>query len=270
MKIFKKYAIIMIAISFLMTGIFGCKNEKNDDTERIGILALLAVADANAAAVAAGKGPSSVALGSADGFVILSKSGVTNVATSAITGNVGTSPIAGSFITGLDCTEVTGTIYSVDGTGPACKVTDATLLTTAVSNMETAYTDAAGRAPDETERAAGTIGGQDFVAGTYKWSSNVLIPSDITLSGGANDRWIFQIAQNLTVSSAVKINLIGGAQAKNIIWQVAGDVTLNSTSEFKGTILGKISINLKTGAKINGRMLAQTEVTLQSNIATKP
>ncbi|MDP3012042.1 MAG: ice-binding family protein, partial [Candidatus Hydromicrobium sp.] len=89
--------------------------------------------------------PTPVDLLSAGNFVILSKSGITNVPASAITGNIGTSPITGAAITGLDCVEVNGTIYTVDATGPACRVTDATLLTTAVLDMEAAYTNAAGR-----------------------------------------------------------------------------------------------------------------------------
>ena len=102
--------------------------------------------------------------------MILSKTGITNVPVSAITGNIGTSPITGASITGLDCVEVTGTIYTVDATGPACKVTDATLLTTAVSDMEAAYTAAAG-APAGVgpflNVGAGTVTGLTLVPGTY-------------------------------------------------------------------------------------------------------
>jgi hypothetical protein len=64
--------------------------------------------------------------------------------------------------------------------------------------------------------------------------------------------------------------LTGGAQAKNIFWQVAGAVTFGTTSHFEGNILGQTGINLQTGASINGRMLAQTAVTLQMNTVTKP
>ena len=72
------------------------------------------------------------------------------------------------------------------------------------------------------------------------------------------------------MSSAVNITLTGGAQANNIFWQVSGAVTLGTTSHFEGNILGKTGINLQTGASINGRMLAQTAVTLQKNTANKP
>jgi len=104
----------------------------------------------------------------------------------------------------------------------------------------------------------------------YKWTSNVTIPSDLVLTGGANDVWIFQIAGNITVSSAAKITLIGGAQAKNIFWQVAGAVSLGTTSHFEGIVLSKTSITFNTGASLNGRALAQTAVILDKNSITHP
>jgi hypothetical protein len=137
--------------------------------------------------------------------------------------------------------------------------------------MQTAYTDAAGRSnPDFLELGAGSIGGQTLTPGLYKWTSAVVIPTDVTISGGPDDVWIFQVAGTLTMSSAVRITLSGGAQAKNIFWQVAGSVTLGTTSHFEGIVLGQTGINLQTGATINGRMLAQTAVTLQMNTVTRP
>jgi hypothetical protein len=207
----------------------------------------------------------------AGNFVILSKSGITDVYKSTITGDVGSSPITGAAIL-VRCTEVVGTIYSVNAAGPLpCRVTNASRLTTAVSNMQTAYTDAAGRSnPKFLNLGAGNIGGRTLKPGLYKWTSAVVIPNNVTISGGPNDVWIFQIAGTLRMSSAMKIILAGGAQAKNIFWQVAGAVTLGTTSHFEGIILGKTGINLQTGASINGRLLAQTAVTLQKNTVKKP
>ena len=212
-----------------------------------------------------------VDLGVAGNFVILSKSGITDVSPSAVTGNIGSSPITGAAIL-VPCTEVTGSIYSVDAAGPLpCRITSASMLTTAVSNMETAYTDAAGRTnPDFLNLGAGNIGGKTLTPGLYKWTSGVIIPTNMVISGGTNDVWIFQIAGTLTMSSSVNITLRGGAQAKNIFWQTSGDVTLGTTSHFEGIILGQTGINLQTGASINGRMLAQTAVTLQMNAVTQP
>lgn len=213
---------------------------------------------------------SPVALGDAGTFAILSETGVTDVPSSAVTGNVGASPITGA-ATLLTCPEVTGTIFSVDAAGPACKVTDATLLTTAVGDMGTAYTDAAGRPnPDFVNLGAGEIGGLTLLPGLYNWNTDVSISHDVTLSGGPNDVFIFQISGNLSEAAATTVTLVGGVQAKNVFWQTAGAVSLGTTAHFEGTILSKTMVAMKTGASINGRLLAQTAVTLQSNTVTEP
>jgi ice-binding like protein len=219
-----------------------------------------------------GHGPAVVVLGGAGTYVILAKSGVSNVPTSAITGNVGLSPAAASFITGMPLTldaggtfattpQVTGNVYAADYTSPT-----PSNLTTAVNNMQTAYTDAAGRpTPDHTELAAGNIGGLTLPAGLYKWSNTVLIPTNVTLSGGANDTWIFQIAGGVTQSSAAQVILSGGALAQNVVWVVFGAVDIGTTAHMEGRILSQTSIVLRTGATVNGRLLAQTAVTLAGN-----
>ncbi|MEO7210978.1 MAG: ice-binding protein [Chitinophagaceae bacterium] len=213
----------------------------------------------------------SVKLGLAGSFTILSKTGITDVYPSVITGDVGSSPITGAAIL-LTCPEVSGAIYAVDAAGPnPCSIPNAKRLTTAVGDMQTAYNDAAGRPnPKYLNLGAGNIGGKTLRPGLYKWTSALLIPSDITIFGRNTDVWIFQVAGTLDVSSAVKIILKGGAQSKNIFWQVAGTVTLKTTSHFEGTILAKKDINLRTGASINGKLLAQTAVTLQKSTVKKP
>lgn len=218
-----------------------------------------------------------VSLGTAGSFVILAKSGISTVPTSAITGDIGVSPITSSAITGfaLDLTagsafatstQVTGKVYAPDYATP----TPAN-LTTAIGDMETAYTDAAGRTiPDFIELGAGQIGGLTLVPGLYKWGTDVLISSDVTLSGGPNDVWIFQIAGKITQANGTKVFLAGGALAKNIFWQSFGEISLGTTSHFEGIILAQTSISLATGASINGRLLAQTAVTLDSSTVTTP
>ncbi len=212
-----------------------------------------------------------VNLGVSGSFAILSKTGVTDVYKSSITGDVGASPITGAAVL-VSCAEVSGTIYTVDAAGPMpCRITSATMLTTAVLDMQAAYTDAAGRTnPNFLNLGAGSIGGLTLTPGLYKWTSAVTIPTDVAISGGPNDVWIFQIDGTLIMSSAVRITLVGGAQAKNIFWQTAGAVTFGTTSHFEGNILGQTSISLLTGATINGRTLAQTAVTLQMNTVVKP
>jgi hypothetical protein len=212
-----------------------------------------------------------VNLGVANSFAILSKSGITNVYKSSVSGDIGSSPITGAAIL-LTCPEVNGSIFTVDAAGPLpCRTTNPSMLTTAVSNMEAAYTDAAGRTnPTFLNLGAGNIGGKTLTPGLYKWTTALTIPANVTISGGATDIFIFQVAGTLTMASAVRITLTGGAQAKNIFWQTSGAVTLGTTSHFEGNILGKTGINLQTGASMNGRLLAQTAVTLQKSTVTIP
>jgi hypothetical protein len=134
--------------------------------------------------------------------------------------------------------------------------------------MGTAYTNAAGRTPDYTELGAGNIGGMNLGPATYKWGTGVLIPTNVTLTGGANDVWIFQIAQGLTVSSGVQIILAGGALPQNIFWQTFAAADIGTTSVFKGVILSQTSIAMKTGSSVDGRLLAQTAVTLDQTRVT--
>jgi len=223
------------------------------------------------ASIAAAQGPVAVQLGSAGTFAVVSKTGVTDVSVSVITGNVGTSPTTGASIL-VPCAEVTGTIYSVDAAGPVpCAVIDSVFLTGVVRDMELAYDDAAGRvAPDVSELGAGEIGGLTLAPGLYKWGTGLLLSTDVTLSGGPDDVWIFQVAGTLNQASATRITLAGGATAKNIFWQVAGAVTIGTYAHFEGIILGKTVVGMNTGATVNGRLLAQTAVTLQMNSITQP
>ncbi len=232
----------------------------------------------NVSATVAAAGPAPVPLGAAGNFVILAKSGVSTTGTTAVVGDIGLSPAAASFVTGFgliaDSTNtfstsslVTGKVYAADYTPPT-----PSNMTTAINDMQTAFVDAAGRAtPDFTELYAGDISGKTLVPGLYKWGTGVLITSaGVTLTGGANDVWIFQIAQDLTVSNSAIVTLSGGAQAKNVFWQVSGQATIGTGAKFKGNILSQTLISFNTGSELVGRALAQTAVTLNATSVTKP
>jgi Ice-binding-like len=217
-----------------------------------------------------------VTLGTAANFAILAKSGVSTVPTSIITGDVGLSPAAATFVTGFsvvaDATnafstspQVTGHVYASDYATPT-----PSKLTTAIGDMETAFTSLAGRPPSVTELGAGNIGGKTITSGVYKWGTGLLIPTNVTLSGTATDVWIFQVGQDLTLSNGVKVLLSGGAQAKNVYWQVAGRVDIGTTAHCEGVVLSQTAITLGTGASINGRLLAQTAVNLDSSTVIQP
>lgn len=220
-------------------------------------------------------GPAPVELGAAANYVVLAKAAIANVPISAVTGNLGLSPAAASYVTGFSLTkagthwtspQVVGGVFAADNDPPT-----ASNLTTAVANMLTAYTDAAGRpTPNFVNLGSGAIGGLTLVPGLYNWQSSLTIPTDVTLAGAANDVWIFQITGDLALSAAKSMKMSGGAQAKNVFWQVAGAVDFGTTSHAEGIVLCKTAITLGTGASLNGRLLAQTAVNLASSTVTEP
>jgi Ice-binding-like len=220
-----------------------------------------------------------VGLGTADTFAILAKAGISTVPPSAITGDIGISPIARVGFTGFSeimdpsgvfatSTQVTGKLYASDYTSPT-----PSNITTVISDMETAFNDAAGRAPSSganIELGSGNIGGLTLPPGVYKWSTGLLIPSNVTLSGNCEDVWIFEIAKDFTVSNGVQVILAPGVVAKNVFWQVSGKVDVGTTAHVEGTILTKTQIAMGTQSSINGRLLAQTAVTLEQTTVVKP
>lgn len=223
-------------------------------------------------------GAACVSLGAASTYVILAKSGIATVPTSAVTGNLGISPAAASSITGFSLTsppttfsssaQVTGKVYAADYSPPT-----PSNLTTAVLDMQTAYTDAAGRTATSagtTNLGAGTLTSQTLTPGVYEWGTPVTIPTDLTFNGSATDVWILKVAGTLDMAAAKNVILMGGAKSKNIFWQVSGAVTLGSTTHFEGIVMGQTSITFGNLASINGRLLAQTAVNLDASTVTQP
>lgn len=222
-------------------------------------------------------GPAPVNLGTARDFVLLAKAGIGTIPTSAITGDIGVSPIDRNAITGFSLvmdasntfatsSQVSGRVYAADYISPT-----PVKMTTAISDMEVAYTDAAGRpTPDFVELGSGEIGGFILVPGLYKWGTDVLISTDVTLSGGPSDVWIFQISGGITQASGITVHLTGGALAKNIFWQTFGPVALNTTAHFEGIVISSTEITLATGASVNGRLLSHTAITLASSTVVRP
>jgi len=203
-----------------------------------------------------------VPLGSAANFVILAGSTVTNTGPTIITGgNLGLSP--GSAVTGFP----PGTL-----TSPAVMhITDPTAAQ-AQLDLTTAYNYAAGLPGGAV--LPGDMSGLTFTPGLYKTSSTVMLSAgNVTLDaqGNANAVFIFQVGSTLTTLGSTQVILAGGAQAKNVFWQVSSSATLGTNSIFMGTIMSLQSVTLDTGAALTGRALARNAaVTLDSSTVTAP
>lgn len=255
--------------------LIGCAEQPGEpDAQDTGVASLAAAEDAPPAL-----GPAKVRLGprsdpaAAAHYALLASTAITNVTGTYIgRGNVGLSPSAASFITGFTLTadasntfatspSVAGRVYAANFAPPT-----PSNLTRAVGSMEWAYTDAAGRVqPDFLNLQSGDLGGLTLAPGLYRWGSTVTIPHDVTISGGPRDVWIFQISDDLDVSASQRVILSGGARARNIFWQVAGQVTLHAGAHMEGNLLSKTAVTLQTGASLHGRALAQSQIALDDN-----
>jgi hypothetical protein len=233
-----------------------------------------------------------VELLSAANYVILAKSGIDTVSNSAITGDIAVSPIAAEAMTGFSFTRDSGGEFSTSAqlTGKAFAANYASPipshLTTAVGAMEEAYTNASGRDNDDAARTnlgGGNLGGvfggavNPLTPGVYTFGSDVNLVSDIHLQGtglgddeGETDVFIVQITGSLVQAANYNVILTDGALAKNVFWQVAGQVTVGAGAHMKGVLLVKTDVLFKTGSILNGRVLSQTACNLQMATITEP
>jgi hypothetical protein len=221
-----------------------------------------------------------VVLGDAEDYTILAKTGISTVPDSDITGDIAVSPINAAAITGFDLIldkdgafstasqlSSTGKAFASDYKSPA-----PVDLTAAVGDMETAYNVAAGRVADSEELFDGLIGGKTLYTGVYKFTSDILINDDVTFDaqGEADAVFILQTSGSVKQATVTEVKLLNGAQAKNIFWQVAGEVVVNEVAAMQGVLLVKTAVTFITGSSLVGRVLAQTACTLQKATITPP
>ena len=197
-----------------------------------------------------------VGLGTADSYAVLAGQGVTNTGPTVVNGDLGTCP--NGAVTGAP--EVNGEIHAADAE-----------CLQAQADLTIAYDDAAGRAPTATYTEPTDLGGDTLTAGVYRSPSSFGITGTLTLDaeGDPDAVFIFQAASTLITAVGSTVSLVDGAQACNVFWQVGSSATLEVDSTFVGTILALTSIQAKTNAEVQGRLLARNaSVTLDSNVIT--
>ena len=211
-----------------------------------------------APAVVADAAQTPVGLGTAGSFAVLAGAGVTNTGPTTVNGDVGTFPTTSE--SGTSSMTITGTNHAGDAVTQGAK-----------TDLVTAYNTAAGEGP--TTAVPADLGGQTLTPGVYNSASSLGLTGSVTLNGGGdpNAVFVFQAGSTLTTATASSVNLINGAQACNVFWQVGSSATLGTGSTFRGTILALTSITVTTGVTITGRVLARNgAVTLDTDTITKP
>jgi hypothetical protein len=202
--------------------------------------------------------PTRVELGTAGNFAVLSGAGITVTGPTAITGHIGTYPTPA--ITGISNITLTGTNHADDAVTQIAK-----------ADLLTAYNDAAGRPFDATYAGGFDLVGLTLTSGVYHDASSLALSGTLTLDAqnNADAVWIFQSGSTLITGSDSYVNLINGASACNVFWQVGSSATLGTNSDFTGNILALTSITLTTGASVDGRVLALNgAVTMDTNDVT--
>ncbi len=205
-------------------------------------------------------------LGSAAPYGIFGGSaGMTNTGIlTVINGDIGTIATGTSSITGFHDTAgdiyteslganvgaVNGTIYTCTNstTGPTSATPNAVscaIATQARLDAQTAYLALA--AMPSGANPGANLGSLTLAPGVYTApaGSFLIEGGDLTLDaqGDANAVWVFQMATTLTVGGPgaafpQSIILAGGAQAKNVFWQVGSFATINAAGG--GTMVGNI------------------------------
>lgn len=194
-------------------------------------------------------------MGTTSSFAVLAGAGITNTGATVIDGDVGS--YATTTITGFDTVTQNGVNHAGDLVTQGAK-----------QDLIVAYDDAAGAA---TTMAVGPeLGGLTLTPGVYTGGA-LQITGTLTLDtlGNPDAVFIFQAASTLTANPASAVVVLNGARACNVYWQVTSSATLGTTSRLIGNVLALTDIHARTGATVQGRLLARNgEVTLQTNTIT--
>ena len=206
-----------------------------------------------------------VNLGVAHTYAVLAHSTITNSGPTVVSGNLGLYP--GTAVTGFSPTGApTGIV--IDGTE---QVTTHT-AELAQTSLTTAYLNA--QSAPSTNSVSANLAGQTLVSGVYTAASTSMALTGVLILNGQHDPnsvFIFQAGSTLVTGSGSAVELINGAQACNVFWQVGSSATLGTGSHFVGSVLAMTSVTVTTGVTVTGRVLARAAaVTLTDDKITRP
>lgn len=217
-----------------------------------GLVGIMRIGRSQTAAVAAAN------LSTAADFSVLASLSASSANTTTISGDLGLSPGFTSSRTGSWV--VGGNEYFGDSIDP-------TVAANAQSDAQNAFNDLQGQTSDGVLGAWG--GPTSLTPGVYTEASDTTFSGTLTLDGGYDDVWVFQIGNDMTFSGSVI--LAGNAQACNVFWQVGNDATIAAGSQFVGTLIASNNVTLVSGADVNGRIVSlHGALTTDSNTITGP
>jgi len=222
--------------------------------------------------------------------VINGEIGTIATGTSSITGFHDTAGDIYTESVGANVGSVNGIIYTCTNstTGPTSTGPDApkcSLATQARQDAQAAYLVLAGTPSNPAPGA--NLASRTLAPGAYSapGGSFLIEGGDLTLDaqGDTNAVWIFQMASTLTVggpgvSAPQNIILAGGAQPKNVFWQVGTAATINAGGggTMVGTIIANSGVTFSTAGKVaittlNGRALSLlASVTMVNTVINVP
>jgi hypothetical protein len=111
--------------------------------------------------------------------------------------------------------------------------------------------------------------------GVYHLDGDVaIIDGNLTLDGkgDADSVFIFNVSGNfITAATGGNIVLVNNAKASNVYWRIGGSTTIGTSSQFAGNVVSTQSIQLQTGATVQGRLISVAgNIQLDANSVTKP
>jgi hypothetical protein len=204
---------------------------------------------------------------------MLAETAITGAAGVSVTGNIGLD-LTSAAITALGALtvdgsgnfstspQVSGDIFALDYSASTTN-----LLSTAITTLQSAYSSAlsetSGAITNTNNGASLNIGGMTFAPGIYYWNAGISIPagSVVTLNGGPNDVWIFQITGALTIGANSQIVLTGSAQAQNVFW-VPASATVGASDLVSGIVMSGSTITFGANSTNNGNLFSQSAITL--------
>ena len=168
-------------------------------------------------------------------------------------------------VTGSNNGEVTGVIYTATAPPGSVPGEDAENAHLAATNAFLDLSPARLPGGIDVSNYGGNpdqLGNRTLKPGIYKSAPGSFIiqggPLTLDAQGDANAVWVFQMASTLTVGGPgaafpQNVNLINGAQAKNVFWQVSSAATINAGGggTMVGTIISEAGVTFSTAGNVD-------------------